>query len=113
MEDLSKVESIYSRVSLNDLNVKYARFLNWTELINNLLRKYNSTEHLGDDDEIVVMGLEYLKGLDSLIAEYQNTSRKEKTLKMFIALNFIKFCLPLLSAEYRNIFNTLNEALTG
>ena len=59
------------------------------------------------------MGLDYLKGLDSLIAEYQNTSRKEQTLKMFASLNFIKFCLPLLSAEYRNIFNALNEALTG
>jgi len=110
---LSKVESVYSRISLNDLNLKYARFLNWTELINNLLRKYNSTEHLENEDKIVVMGLDYLKGLDSLIAEYQNTSRKELTLKMFVSLNFIKFCLPLLSAEYRNIFNALNEALTG
>lgn len=107
------METIYSRVSLKDLNEKYIGFLNWTVLLNNFLKEYNSTQKLTNDDQIVIMGLEYFKSLNTIINDYLSEPRKEKTLKLFLIFNLIKYALPLLSNEYRSQLTPLGEAITG
>lgn len=81
--------------------------------MNSILKEYNSTQLVTKNDQIVVMGLDYFKALDKIIAEYQTTQRKQKTLKIFVLFNLVKYTLPLLSADYRNLFTALSEALTG
>lgn len=112
-EKLSNVETIYSRVKLYDLKNNYAPFYDWTKFLNSILKNYGSLEVLTDEDEIIVMGLDYFKGLKGIINEYQSDPEKERILKLSIIFHFIKFSLPLLSKEYRNQFSALGEALTG
>jgi predicted metalloendopeptidase len=110
---MSKAETIYTRVNISDLNEKYATFIKWDVFINNLFKEYNSTNFVNNKDEIVVMGLDYFKGLNQIFLEYKQTVKQENVLKLYSIFNFIKLTVPLLSAEYRNQFTALNEALTG
>lgn len=111
-DKLSEVESIYSRVKIGDLNNNYATFFDWKNFFNIFLKTYGSNEVLKDNDEIIIMGLEYFISLNKLIKEYQDTGR-EKTVKLSVIFHLIKFSLPLLSKEYRAELTTLGEALTG
>ena len=113
IEDMSKAETIYTRVNISDLNEKYATFIKWDVFINSLFKEYNSTNFVNNKDEIVVMGLDYFKGLNQIFIEYKQTAKQENILKLYSIFNFIKLTVPLLSAEYRNQFTALNEALTG
>ncbi|CAF0870341.1 unnamed protein product [Brachionus calyciflorus] len=112
-EKLSNVENAYTRVQMNDLNNKYSTFFNWTNFLNSVLRKYGSKEVIYEHDEIIVMGLEYFSSLNDLIKEYQSNEEQERTLKLSIIIQLIRFSLPLLSKEYRTQFTALGEALTG
>jgi hypothetical protein len=111
-EKLSNVEILYSLVQLNELNTKYAVYLNWTEFINTFLNKYSSNEKVQDNDKIILMGLDYFINLNNLVKEFK-ISGKEESLKLFVLFHLIKFSLPLLSKEYRSQFSSLGEALTG
>ena len=70
---MSKAETIYTRVNISDLNEKYATFIKWDAFINNLFKEYNSTNSVNNKDEIVVMGLDYFKGLNQIFLEYKQT----------------------------------------
>ena len=112
-QNLSYVESVYSKVSLDDLNNDYASFLNWVTFLNKYLSEYGSSERLNKNDEIIVIGLSYFQQVTDLIKEYQKDVKKERTLRMCVIFHLIKFSLPLLSKEYRNQYNAIGEALTG
>jgi hypothetical protein len=112
-QNLTNVESVYSRVTLEDLNTKYATFLNWTKFLNKYLKDYGSPEELNKNDEIIVIGLSYFKDLNDLIIEYKKDPKKERVLRMTIIFHLIKFSLPLLSKDYRNQYSAISEALTG
>lgn len=109
---MTEVESIYSRVKIGELRLKHATFFDWKTFFNYFLRTYSSNEVLTDDDEIIIMGLEYFINLNQLINEYMTTGR-ENTLKLSVIFHLIKFSLPLLSKEYRTELTALGEALTG
>ena len=112
-QNLSNVESVYSRIKLNELNTKYATFLDWIYFLNKYLKDYGSPEILNKQDEIIVIGSNYFELLSDLIKEYRSDPKKEKVLKMTVLFHLIKFSLPLLSKEYRNQYSTIGEALTG
>lgn len=100
-------------MNISDLNKKFASFFDWKVFLNKFLNTYGSPEVLNDSDEIIVMGLEYFKNLNTLIKEYTSDKDKEKTLKFAVIFHLIKFSLPLLSKEYRSQFTAIAEALTG
>ena len=75
--------------------------------------RYESTQVLNGNDEIIVMGLDYFTSLTTLIKEYQKDPQKEKTLRFSVLFHLIKFSLPLLSKEYRAQLTAIGEALTG
>ena len=81
--------------------------------MNRMLKQYNSTETLTEQDHIIVMGLEYFQNLTILVREYQKTPRKEKTLRFFLVCHLIRYALPFLSKNLRDQFITLGEVLTG
>lgn len=111
-EKLSEVESIYTRVKIGDLRLKYASFFDWKTFLNTFLRTYGSREVLTDSDEIIIMGLDYFVNLNKLIEDFKSTGR-ENTIKLSVIFHLIKFSLPLLSKEYRAELIALGEALTG
>lgn len=111
-EKLSEVESIYTRVKIGDLYSKYASFFDWKTFLNTFLKTYGSREVLTDEDEIIIMGLDYFVNLNKLINDYRSTGR-ENTVKLSVIFHLIKFSLPLLSKEYRGELIALGEALTG
>lgn len=104
---------MYTRVKLASLTKNYGSFLNWTKFINRFLKRYDSDQVLNENDEIIVMGLEYFTSLTNLIKAYQKDPAKEKTLRFSVLFHLIKFSLPLLSKDYRNQLTTIGEALTG
>jgi predicted metalloendopeptidase len=111
-EKLSEVESLYTRVRIGDLTTKHAVFFDWRDYLNNFLKSYGSGEVLTDNDEIILMGLEYFTNLNKLIQDYKDNG-KENTIKLSVIFHLIKFSLPLLSKEYRTQLVELGEALTG
>lgn len=111
-EKLSEVESIYSTVKIGDLRTKYATFFEWKTFFNRFLKSYGSSEVLKDNDEIIIMGLDYFESLNQLIDDYKSSGR-EKTVKLSVIFHLIKYSLPLLSKEYRAELTALGEALTG
>ncbi len=112
-EKLSNVESMYARVKLSSLTRRHGSFLNWTKFINRFLKRYDSNQVLNENDEIIVMGLDYFTSLTNLVREYQKDKNKEKTLRFSVLFHLIKFSLPLLSKDYRNQLTAIGEALTG
>ena len=104
---------MYARVKLSALSGEYASFLDWTAFFNRMLTINESPERLTPDDEIIVLGIDYFQSLTHLIAEYEQDARKHVTLKLSVVWNLIKFCLPLLSKDYRNQVSILGEAMTG
>ena len=48
IEDMSKAETIYTRVNISDLNEKYATFIKWDVFINSLFKEYNSTNFVNE-----------------------------------------------------------------
>ena len=113
VEKLSNLESVYQRVKLSDLNKKYADFLEWKSFLNIFFVMYDSDARLNDDDSVIVLGLEYFESLSSLIRTYKSDPEKENVLKMYALMHLIRYCLPLLSKEYRTQVTTLGETITG
>jgi endothelin-converting enzyme len=95
------------------LNHIFLPYFDWKKFLNTFLSTYESSEQLGNDDSIIVMGFEYFEHLKELLDEYHTTPEKQHTLKLTLLFHFIKFSLPLLSKDYRNQFSAIGEALTG
>lgn len=112
-EKLANVESLYNKVKLVDMNQNHLKFFDWTNFFNQLLKTYESTESLNENDEIIVMGLEYFTKLNGLLNDYLTNSTKERSLKLTMVLHLIKLTMPLLSKEYRAQSSVIGEAITG
>lgn len=104
---------MYSRMTVVQLNQLFAPHFDWKTFLNSILKAHGSNETLTELDSVIVMGVEYFERLKSLLEEYQSTPEKQHTLKLTCIFHLIKFSLPLLSKEYRNMNNAIGEALTG
>ncbi len=112
-EKLVNIENLYNKVKLADMNKSHLKFFDWTRFFNQLLKTYDSSETLNENDEIIVMGLQYFTKLNELLDEYLTNSTKEKTLKLTMVFHLVKLTLPLLSKEYRAQSSVIGEAITG